>query len=60
MNLTQVSLHIPPGNMDFDTFEDLVNDFIHENVFPAGDELDFHRKYKEKIKALFNVLTKDW
>lgn len=44
------------GKITYDEFEDCVMDYIHENVFPAGDELDFHRKYKENMQKLYDLL----
>jgi hypothetical protein len=44
--------------MSFDEFEDLVSDFIHENVFPAGEEFDYSRKYTENLKELYEQIKK--
>jgi hypothetical protein len=44
--------------MDYDEFEDVLMDWIQTNVYPAGDELEFHRNRKEKIKELYEMVKK--
>ena len=44
--------------MNFEEFDDLISEFIHENIDKYGHELSFSKKYKENLKVLFEEVKK--
>ena len=42
--------------MKIEEFEDLITDFIQENVYPRGEELDYSKKYKENFSEIKELL----
>jgi hypothetical protein len=48
---------LPEGDILFDEFEDIISEFIQENVIPIGRgderELDYARTFKEKLKEVY-------
>ena len=34
----------------WDVFEDEFSDFVNDNIFPVGGELDYSRKYRINLK----------